>query len=126
MRVWWMLSAAVLLVGCADPMVGSWEAKDRNQCNERDEFDVDDELKGSGSLWGVNTAGACTLCKFDVELDDDGGDSYSGELDFDTCECAGDRTANVDCQVNDDGDEVECDIDWGGCLQGSQDFEKQD
>ncbi len=126
MRVIFVLVAAVLGTGCTDPIVGSWEGKDRNACNERDEFEIDDELKGEGSLWGLDQGGNCTRCDFEVTLEDEGNDTYEGELDFENCECAGDRTADVECKLNDTADEVDCEIAWGACLRGSQDFEKQD
>src|SRR5688572_15910001 len=125
-----MRNASILLVlslcACKDPMEGDWEAKDSNVCG-RAEFSVDDELKGDGKLFTVDTTGSCIQCNFDLTLEDEEDDVYKGDLDFDNCQCPdGGSSADVECSLNDDNTEVDCEIDWGSCLNDSEDFEKQD
>jgi len=114
-----------MLVGCKDPVVGKWEGENAGSCG-RDDFEVEDDLTGSGTTNVPNTDGDCLSCDFDLELENDGdGDGeYSGELEFDTCECNGDKKFDVECEIDSDGQGMTCTVD-SPCL-GEQDFEKDE
>jgi hypothetical protein len=122
------LMLALGAVGCSEPLIGSWQGEERNACGQYDDFSVDDELTGSGSLWLPTSAGECTECSFELEMEAKGKGTYEGALDSANCACDGVTTADVRCTLKDD--ELDCAIDWRGpngpCLQGSQTFLRDD
>jgi hypothetical protein len=128
----WIALPLVLLtaVGCVDPLIGNWRAEDRNDCGEKDEIAVFDDLTGDGALWAF-TQNGCIRCKFDFDATSRGDGRYDVDLDFDECHCDGDQSATADCRLKNGNDTLDCEIDWRSstgavCLNGSQDFERND
>jgi len=122
-RIWLACLGLSMLVGCKDPVVGKWEGENAGSCG-RDDFEVEDDLTGSGTTNVPNTQGDCLSCDFDLELENDGDGEYSGELEFETCECNGDKKFDVECEIDSDGQGMTCTVD-SPCL-GEQDFEKDE
>ncbi len=123
MREWTLLLGVCGLVGCADPIIGEWEARD-NGCG-RNKFEVDDELKGDGSLYLLGAFGECLKCDFDLTVESKGGGDYNAEVEFDTCACNGDSSFDADCELNDAGDELTCSID-SVCFPEDEEFDKEE
>lgn len=98
-----VISSTLLLtvMGCGGPTpVGKWESENSSLVCGRVEFEIDADLTGSGE--------ACA-CDFEVEFEErDDGDwiadvDYEGGLD-----CAFANDGRFDCELNDDGDELDC------------------
>ncbi|RLB59643.1 MAG: hypothetical protein DRI90_15150 [Deltaproteobacteria bacterium] len=123
-----VLVSALALTGCTDPIVGSWEATEKNACSERSDFDVDDDLLVKGDIWFEDAANqVCFKCKFDGEFDDPEDNKYQGEVDLeDACSCNGETNFDAECKMNDDETELDCEINLDECGTYQDDFEKQE
>lgn len=120
-----LCAASLVLAGCSDAIIGDWEAVDKNDCGKRSSFEVDDDLKVSGTIWiedAVNLV--CLECDFEGEVENLGDDEYEADIKFDTCACNGDRKATAECTLDDD--KLDCELDFGACGTVDDEFEKQD
>lgn len=115
-------TALAALSGCSDAIIGDWEARD--SCGQ-EELTVEDDGKGDGFVYASN----CTQCRFDFDWEEDGDDRYEADVSFESgCGCAvdGATRGKATCKMNDDGDEMDCDLTLGACVMGDTTWEKQD
>lgn len=113
---------ALLLSACSTSLEGDWRGENHG-CG-RDALSLDGSLHGDGTLSFVNGSGSCLSCDFQIEGESRGSDRFTFDIDFDTCTCAGDPTAEADCELNDAGDKLTCTLDFGNCSpSGDQEFE---
>lgn len=112
------LSAALVVAagGCADPIIGDWEAEEESFGCGTDDFSVEDDLSGKGTLHVVNTEGACLACDFDLELESKGDGQYEGTIEMDECSCNGDKKFDVECDLADSGESMDCKITGSDCF----------
>jgi hypothetical protein len=115
----------LLLVGCGDPIVGDWEAEEESFGCGTDDFSVEDDLTGKGTLHVVNTEGACLACDFDLELENTGDGQYEGTVEMEECSCNGDDKFDVECDIADDGESLDCKITGSDCFpEEEMEFDK--
>ncbi|MCR9160839.1 MAG: hypothetical protein ACE37F_03605 [Nannocystaceae bacterium] len=91
-----------------DPIIGSWESKERVGA-EYNELEIGDDLEGEATIYFfVGDAGY--FADFDVVADPEGGGDY--ELEFDCIGGCNDLSFKAECEL--DGDELECEArgDW--------------
>jgi hypothetical protein len=123
------VTVALGAVGCTDPAVGDWEAS--TPCGDS-EFTIDDEdgLAGDGTLRLADGVGNCIACDFDVELDDPDDGKYEGTVELKndgspgSCTCGPSQLTKLDveCDINDDGDALDCSLE---CV-GDEEFDKKE
>ena len=94
-------AVVVMASGCADPVVGKWEAQTESACliggPDRVEFEIESDLTGSGEVCG---------CDFDLTVTIEGNDEYEAEVDYDgNCLIA---DIDIDCELSSDGEELDC------------------
>lgn len=126
------LAGLGLLSACGEnPIIGSWEAPKPSNCsgdNSSDsEFKVDDDLKFDGNIWLVGTQ-YCHHCQIEGEFDEDAEDPWEADVEISlgsqcNIECNG--RGDAKCDMNDDEDEIECELDVGPCSGLEETFEKK-
>ena len=98
---WVVIAVLVATAGCADPVVGKWEASSETACliggPDRVEFDIEGDLTGSGEVCG---------CDFELTVTNEGNDEYEAEVDYDGNCLLGD--VEIDCELSSDGEELDC------------------
>lgn len=120
-----MVASLFALAACTDPIIGEWESKETNACGERSDFEVDDDLKVEGTIWVEDPgAGVCYKCEFDGEFDDAEDDKYKGDIDLNDCTICNGTKHDAECKINDDEDELDCEVDFG-CGTMDDEFEKK-
>jgi hypothetical protein len=112
------------LAGCGDPLSGEWEAKDDGDV-DLDIRASDDGWEGDGHIpvcYEAEGETYCFLCPIDFEVTESGDRSYDVEGEF-TGDCGElGKFEDVECELNDEGDELDCDLPGGGSIE----YEKQD
>ena len=97
--------SSVALSGCAaDAVIGDWKSEDRVN-GEKSEMTIEEDGRGTATIY-FHVDGEYYYADFDVEWQQDGDDF---ELDM---ECDGDCGSldfTMDCKVNNDETELECD-----------------
>jgi hypothetical protein len=91
---------ALVASGCTDPLVGRWEGDEEIFCGastDRVEFEVDDELRGSGEY--------CD-CEFTFVADARGDETYRLDVDLDGICFVED--GKYDCDIERDGERLDC------------------
>lgn len=103
-----LAGVAGLLVGCASPaIIGDWEGQD-DVAGRKNELELEEDGKGEATVYfffGDDLFEA----DYDVEWADEG----DGEFELDL-ECEGDCSSfdfKMDCEMNADQDEMDCDGD---------------
>jgi hypothetical protein len=114
----WVCAAAAVLGGCTDAFVGDWTS-DQGDCSDW-QFTADEDGTGDGHIFIED----CVRCEFDIEWTNEGDGDYQVEVDFDDCECDGATKGEAACELDDDGEELECDLELGSCQLGSAAWEK--
>jgi hypothetical protein len=98
--------AALSLAGCASPAIGDWRSSD-TVANEHNEMKLEDDLSGEATVY-FYLDDEPYFADYDVTWEDEG-DTIAVDL-----ECKGDCASfdfKMDCELNDDEDEMECDGD---------------
>jgi len=112
--------ASVLLAGCGDDLVGTWEGKEDPKV-DLDIEESDNGYKGEGHIYLCNDSG-CTLCPFDFDAKESGDERWDIDGTFkDECSSAGEFDG-VECKLASDGEELHCDIPNAGTFE----YERQE
>ncbi len=116
-----ILVSALALTGCTDPMVGDWESD--NDCGDS-ELTADDDGTGDGYVYMATMSNPCTKCDFDFDWEEKGDGDYDIEIEFDACNCGDVTKGDVECNMNDDEDEMDCELTLGTCPSDEAEWKK--
>lgn len=123
--IWVAAVSSLALFACNDPIVGDWRAAERACDGERSRFTINGDLDIRGTIW-LSSDTECLECDFDGTVEESGDQRYRSDIEFETCNCGGERSADGECRINDDGDQLDCEIDFGECGTLEAEFEKQE
>lgn len=104
-----LLGSVLFLSGCGEDLVGKWEGQG-GTLQDQNEMEIEDDGKGDATIY-FSSGGSNYKTDFDIDWEEGGGDDeYDIEMD-----CRADSTLDfkMECDINDDGDELECKGDGG-------------